>query len=247
VLAALPMIVGCGATGQERVELDLYLAGGDGTVVQTRDGAELMLTRAELAFGPLYLCPGNQAGELCDTARLEWLDSSLIDLLDADWKRAGRLEGVSGPVRSWMYDLGLPSTLTSQQPLLSSAAEKLGGVSLRVAGSALVDSVEVAFELSLVVRQGVDTERGVPVIRKSNSDRFRHDVGANDTSLALRFEPLPWFEGIDFATLVERECDGAMPSGCPDVLVVPEDSQTGRSVFGAITAGTRPEFEWNVQ
>lgn len=241
----LLVTIGCGATGQDRVELELRVAGSAGTELQTRDGTVLTLTRADLAFGPLYVCPGNQAGELCDTARLEWLDSTVIDLLDERSKRAGALLGVTGPVRSWMYDLGLPSTLTRDEPLVSSAAKKLGGVSLRVEGNAAVDAVQVPFTLAVAVRQGTDTERGVPVIRKSNSERFAHEVSTTDRNLLVRFDAHPWFANVDFAELVESECEDGLPEGCPEVLVVPEDSRAERAVQNAVTSGARPEFKWN--
>ena len=76
------------------------------------------IDRADLAFGPLYLCAGATAGDLCDTARFEWLDSAVVDTTLSDPVKVGELSGVTGTVRSWMYDLGLSSQLTREAPFI---------------------------------------------------------------------------------------------------------------------------------
>ncbi|MGB1698880.1 MAG: hypothetical protein ACPHRO_02925, partial [Nannocystaceae bacterium] len=83
-LALALFSAGCLDTGQQRAEVPLSVAGtaGAGTVL-TEGGVSLSVDRADLAFGPLYLCPGNTAGDLCDVARMEWLDATVVDTLDA--------------------------------------------------------------------------------------------------------------------------------------------------------------------
>ena len=88
-------LTACAETSQERVQIPLEVTGTApaGTVLSLGD-VPVTLTRADLAFGPLYLCAGTQAGELCETARLEWLDSVVVDALD----EAGHLELGAAPL-----------------------------------------------------------------------------------------------------------------------------------------------------
>jgi len=203
----------CGVdTGQERVSVPLYLAGSDlGVPLTAARDSTLTIDSAELAFGPLYMCAGNTAGELCDTARLEWLDTRVIDLTRETPERAGELTGVSGTVRSFMYDLGISSQLTRDQPYTLAAARELGGASFRVSGSANVDGVEVPFRAELAVQQTEGTEPGVPVIRKSSSERFSRDVTPEEPGLLIRFDASSWLRSLDLRDALED--DVCSPNG----------------------------------
>ncbi|MFT5359051.1 MAG: hypothetical protein ACI9KE_006294, partial [Polyangiales bacterium] len=57
----------------------------------------------------------------------------------------GVLTGISGSARSYMYDLGFVSLLTTSVPLPLAAAESLGGASYIVEGSAEVDGTMIPF------------------------------------------------------------------------------------------------------
>jgi hypothetical protein len=203
-------LLACAETGQERTSVPLLLAGTDVSAGITAVGdVPVTLVRADLAFGPLYLCSGFQAGDLCDTARLEWLDSAVIDTTRAEPIEVGALVGVTGPVRSWMFDLGLSSQLTQPEPVVLDAAQELGGASVVLEGSADVNGVVVPFHAAVPVQQVDETELGVPVIRKSTSDTFSHDVSPNDEGLVIRFNPALWIEGVDFRTFVSTAtCTG---------------------------------------
>jgi hypothetical protein len=215
----------CVDTGQARVAVPLYLAGSDlAAPLSAAGGSELTLDSAELAFGPLYLCAGNTAGELCDTARLEWLESRVIDLTRATPERAGELTGVSGTVRSFMYDLGISSQLTRDQPYTLQAARELDGASFRVSGSAEIAGVSVPFRAELAIQQTEGTEPGVPVIRKSSSERFAHDVAPDEPGLLIRFDAASWLRSIDLRGYLEdstcspdgptRVCAGQVEQRC---------------------------------
>jgi len=207
-LSTVFLLAACADTGQERVRVPLYLAGSDlAAPVRARDGSALRVTHAELAFGPLYLCAGNTAGELCDTARLEWLDSHVIDLTSAQAELVGELEGVSGVVRSWMYDLGISAQLTREEPFVLDAARALGDISFRVEGDTEIAGAPIAFRGEVAIAQSNQTELGVPVIRKSVSDDFEHDVQAMSTStdgLLVRFDAAPWLNGLDLRPYFEE-------------------------------------------
>lgn len=238
---ALALLVGCADTGRDEVRVPLYLAGTDVSEPFTSDGGvEIMLTRADLAFGPLYLCAGFQAGELCDTARLEWLDAAVVNAADAEPRLSGELTGASGFVLSYMYDLGLPSLLTRESPLVMPAAEELGGVSLRIEGIADVAGTKLPFGAGVPIRQALETELGVPVVRKGEKERFEHEVNAGEQGLLVRFDPRPWIRNVDFSGLA-GDSAGA---GEAEWLEIVPDTQGFLAIRNALLAEERPHFEW---
>lgn len=234
-VVGLALLFGCADTGRDEVRVPLYLSGTDVSQPFLATGdVEVTLTRADLAFGPLYLCAGFQAGALCETARLEWLDAAVVNALDAEPRLAGELTGASGLVHSYMYDLGLTSLLTRESPLVMPAADELGGVSLRIEGTADVTGSPLAFTASVPIRQELETELGVPVVRKSESERFERDVRPGEPGLLVRFDPKPWVRSVDFrevANMGER------------VELVP-DTQAFRAIRNALLVEERPSFEW---
>jgi hypothetical protein len=223
---------GCIETLGSRIELPLELAGSAASEPFAGQGGwTIELTRAELAFGPLYLCGGAQAGSLCDTARLEWLGSAVIDALNPEPQAAGQLEGETGFVRSFMYDLGITSLLTLQEPLPLDAAIALGGNSVRLEGVARATE-DLPFLFEIAIQQQEQTEIGVSVVRQSGAEGFEHDVSRRDAGLIVRFDPRPWLQSVDF--------QGALESGA----AFAPGTQGYRAVNGAIVAGARPSFEW---
>jgi hypothetical protein len=219
---------GCLDTGRERVSIPLRVAGVAPTAVAGAGGWTITLASAELAFGPLYLCAGEQAGALCETARLEWTESIVVDALDPEPRVAGALQGVSGPVRSWMYDLGITSLLTQQRPAALAAALELGENSVRLSGVARRAERELPFELALPIQQDEAAELGACVVRKSTSDPFVHEITGDEIALTVRFDPRPWLLEVDIDALTED----------------PASAQAKRALRNALVAGARPSFEW---
>ncbi|MCA9577952.1 MAG: hypothetical protein R3B40_22595 [Polyangiales bacterium] len=219
------LVLGCAESSQTRVQVPLEVQGTASAGPRMALGAvPVTLTRADLAFGPLYLCAGAQAGELCETARLEWLDTVVVDALDPTAQEAGTLYGVSGVVQSWMFDLGISAQLTRDEPFVLDAAEALDGASLVLEGSAEVSGITVPFVARVPVQQTDATELGVPVVRKSSSDVFREDVDGAERALQVRFDPAAWLAGVDLRSLVTFEtcapdetalrCDGVVEWTC---------------------------------
>ena len=237
-------LAGCGDVGQSQAEVPLYVSGSElaGAVVAVGD-VMLTIDRAELAFGPLYLCAGAQAGELCDTARLEWLGSVRIDLTVAEPKRAGTLSGTTGRVRSFMYDLGISSQLTENEPFVLDAAQALGGASLVMEGYASYDGSDVPFIVAVVVQQGADVERGVPVVRKGTGDSFNHDVTDADPGLWVRFDASAWLARLDLRSeLAKSVC--VTEGDCSEPLRLAPDGMAYRGLHNAVVSGRRPELSW---
>lgn len=220
---AVAIALACVDLGVAEIEVPLHVAGTsiDGPIAG-KAGAQIELDRAELAFGPIYLCAGAQAGELCDTAQLEWLDAIAFDALDPTPVEAGPLRGREGAVRSWMFDLGLVSLLTQEHPLVLPAAEQLGDASVVLEGRADVGGVVIPFSVAVAVQQEDETEVGVPVIRKSSSDAFEHEVFAGEQGLLVRFDAGPWVTEIDFAGLLE---DGVCAPAGPERVCAGQTEQ----------------------
>ena len=238
ILSALFLFVissGCKESFQNSVKLPLRVMGTslDEPVLAQND-TKILLDRADLAFGPLYLCAGVNAGDLCDVARLEWLDSAVINTLDDQVQQVGDLRGVTGQVLSWMYDLGISSQLTRDDPFILAAAEELGDQSMVLEGRAVVDEFEIPFTASLSLKQSDDTELGVTIIRKSLSDRFNKDVTLDDQNLTIQFNPADWVKNLDFNTYLERKecsidnpdlvCNGNQELTCAEGQIVSERS-----------------------
>jgi len=225
--ALLFLCTSCIDTGQNYATVPLFAAGSDvSSPLMTSNNTPINIDRADLAFGPLYLCAGTTAGELCDTARFEWLDTATIDTTLTETVKLGELSGVTGPVRSWMYDLGISSQLTRTEPYVLDAAEQLGGFSFVLEARASVEGIEIAVVANIAIQQTEDTELGVPVIRKSTSESFFRDVSDDEAGLIITFDPSTWIKKLDlerhvtFETctsssaavicdgLIERICDG---------------------------------------
>lgn len=219
--------LGCAETGQDRTRVPLFVAGTDATEAIVAVGDVLVtLDRADLAFGPLYLCAGASAGDLCDTARLEWLGTVVVDTVASEPASVGELVGITGQVQSWMYDLGISSQLTRSTPFILAAASELGGASFVLEGRAVVGGIELPFSASVPIQQTDDTELGVPVVRKSTSESFFREVGDDELGLVVRFDPGAWVRRIDFRPYVTADacapagpaiaCDGAVEQTCED-------------------------------
>ena len=239
-------LLSCAEAGQSQVSVPLYASGVElSEAIEARGGVTLTLTRAELAFGALYLCAGVSAGDLCETARLEWLSSAVINTLDPTPQPLGELTGVSGPVRSWMYDLGLSSQLTSEEPFVLEAAERLGGSSFVLEGVAELNGVSASFSAHIKIQQSDETELGVPVIRKSSAERFEHEVDAEERGLLLEFDPRAWLSGLDlspFLTEVTCEETPCEPPALTFELNAP--SEAHRALRNALLTRGRPIFTW---
>lgn len=233
LLLSCVLFTACIDSSQRPIELPLRLSGTAPAGPIAAGDWTVNLNEARLAFGPLYLCAGVQAGTLCETARAEWLGTAVVDALSETQIEAGRLHGVSGPVRSYMYDLSIVSLLTQQSPVVLEAAAALGGSSLILRGTATRGADVVRFGIDLPVRQEAGTEIGVSVVRKSGSEPFSHELTGDEAGLLIRFDAGAWVSQIDFAVL---------PPGPPVTLA--EGSQGYRAIRGALVSGARPRFDW---
>ncbi len=196
----------CAVSSQSELELELEVSGTKTESLPLAGGGSVRLARAELAFGPLTLCPGAQAGALCETARLEWRDAAVIDVLSATPQLVGSLVGMTGGVLSYMYDLGVVSLLGENgSQFVSSAARQLGDASLLLEGEIERDGQTIPFVAHVLVESQEDNEQGVPVVRKGSTETFEHQVTSADTALRVGFDVAPWVASLQATDFVQHE------------------------------------------
>lgn len=235
--------VACSSAPQEFIRLPLVARGTSEAEFEVDEDLQLSLTRADVAFGPLYICAGAQAGDNCDTARFEWRESAVVDTLGEEPVEIGTMVGVTGSVRSFMFDYGISSLLTESEPQLQKAAQELDGASLVVEGTATIDGTEIPFMLEVAVQQTNNTERGVPVIRKSSSDVFEGEVTESTSTLEVAFQPADWLRTLrraDFEAAAE-DCELGVSDSC-DMVSFDAKSRVAGVVGQAMTSGVRPLF-----
>lgn len=237
-ICVLLLLSACTEWSSRQVAVPLELSGSNvESDFEASDGWRITLERAELAFGPLYLCAGITAGDLCDTARMEWLGSEVVNLLDPSAYAVGEIMGTTGELRSWMYDHGLPSRTDGGGRLELDAAKRLGGQSLVLRGVAERGSSRLSFSLDLQLMQHEETEQGIPLVRKSLSENFYRDVTGEGESLRIRFDPRTWFQEVNFDSY-----EGAVVPG--ETLVWGDDDQAFRALRNAVLVGERGRFSW---
>lgn len=206
ILSMLFSGIACVPNPQTPVRLDLQVRGQNPPgSFESVGGVQVELEQAQLAFGPLYLCAGSSAGELCEVARAEWMGAVVVNLLSAQPQAAGEVQGSRGLIRSWMYDLGFASTLTALKPVQLQAAEALGGNSLSARGFLTFQGRRMPFDVGVVVAQDERSELGVPVIRKSGGEPFFHELKGDERALLISFEVRNWFAKTDFRAYFEQE------------------------------------------
>jgi hypothetical protein len=202
LLLGLPLIgllgQACTESAQSHVRLELR-ARGRPVESTLADDTVLTLSRAQLAFGPFYLCAGAQAGQSCDTALAQWGEAQVLDVLSEATVDVGTLEGYSGRALSYMHDCGIVSLLTNEAPLVLPAAQDLDGGSVWLEGVAelpLDGAPAIPFRIFLTISSSADADRGQPVVR-SSPGQFDAEIGPLSTGITLSFDASAWLGGLD--------------------------------------------------
>ncbi len=232
--AACLWMLGCVDTGAGRVPARLVVQGVDASEsFAGRDGWTIELDRAELAFGGLTLCPGVQAGDLCEEARAEVLEPVRIDGLDPAPREVAEISALATTVRSAMWNYGVRWPLTSTEPVVDEAAAD-GSVVLEGVARRPSDAGErvLPFRASLILEPAGP---GVVVVRASRL--FDHDIEAGDT-LRVSIDPRAWVSTVQFDALFDATTPG-------ETAVFAEDSQATRAVVTALTTRAQPRLSWN--
>jgi hypothetical protein len=193
LIALAAALGGCADTGQEPVTL---AASGTGTAAAPISvGAyTITLTRADVGFGPAYFCAGfNADGDQCATAVVELRRTVAIDALDPTAQDLGGLDGVTGTVRSAMYDWGVSWALTRDGPAANPGAPE--GHSLIIAGTATGPTATFAFSAAV---DALPAAIGAPTMRAQHT---MAEITGDDVAVAVHVDPSAWLAQIPFADL----------------------------------------------
>lgn len=256
----LIVLIGCTDTGRTFVELPLQARGVD-VPTFAKDGWGIELTRADIGFGPIYICATASANtEFCEAATLEFIGGATIDGLDGNPQPVGQLFGTTGVVRSSFFDYGITWLLTQSEPVANDgvpggpASVPIDdsdyvpqGHSARFAGTATCTGdpatccpddpgdcpSSYAFEANVdivVLNPGTSAVNGVDTDQRITTEPL---------GLTLRFDPVAWWQQVDFARLAALDDD----SGDPVVLDANEPDYSALVI--AMTSNSLPTFEWS--
>jgi hypothetical protein len=199
-LLLLCLVCSCADAGQERVSLPLSARGSAARTLQIA-GASVTLTRAELAFGPAYLCASEQArAELCEVARAELLDVKLLNALDGSTQPIGTLAATTGTVGSGLFDYGISWLLTEAQPRVSAAAP--GGHSALLEGTLESGGRTLRFLAAIDVKPQSAGEAAV------NGQRNAHELTGTE-QVVLTVDPQRWIDRLDVEALLALSPDAS--------------------------------------
>ncbi len=227
--------VACGDTIGEAVEVPLS-ASGAAEPSFTQGDWEVTLEQAHLGFGPLYLCPASVAtGELCEMAVVELIDSVAFDALDPTAQTLPPLVGVTGAVRSAVFDYAISWPLTYRSPRAGAGAP--GGHSARFAGVAKDGARTLYFSADIDVAPNA-------VERLASGAVTEHTITDDASRLHLVFDPIGWWRGVDFDALATSAFSDP-EAGDTATISVEAGSDAYASIVHAMTAGVRPRLEWS--
>lgn len=203
----------CLDTGTKLVEFRVE-ASGSNARFQNDFGWQIELSEAELLFGPLVLCPGVTAGDLCTTARGEMLSVAQVDLLDESTREIARGAGLEGSVGSAMWDYGRPWRLSDSEP-------EANGTSLIISGIAQQGDTSVPFSVSY---NADSAGAGIVLVRVSGSPEGEL---SESTIAHVQFDVQGWLRRVHF----------------DDDDLFEDDSRSIRALRNAMLVGARPRLE----
>ncbi len=229
ILLLCTALLSCGDTASPRLTIEALARGTKARDVKI-DGATLRLTRAEIAFGPLYLCATESAeSELCDTALAELLASQVVDGLAPQSQALGNLEATTGSVRSGFFDYGISWGLSQQGPSLSEGA---GDHSARLEGKVELDTGEkLRFVADIDINPLSAGDAAV------NGLRTRHDLSANTARMSVIFDPNAWLRRVKREALLELV-------GEDGEIQLVRGSQPYEAILQGMTVNATPELSW---
>lgn len=222
------LVLGCGQTGQDIVSFPVHAA-GTGEAQIARDGWVITVQRADLGFGPLYLCATPFADlDVCPRAEAELLTTHTIDALDESPQMLGEADAITGTVRSAMFDYGIAWLLVDRRPRAREGAP--GGHSAIFVAQAErgEDTLRIDARVEVLPR----VPGGSAVIGAPTGE---HTI-TGDEALTVRFDPAALFGEVDIEALwLADDGDG-------QVTLEPGDPAYEALVIAMTTAP--PTFEW---
>lgn len=224
-------LAGCGTTGQDVVSFPIHAA-GTGEVSFEKDGWSVTIERADVGFGPVWMCATPFADtDVCPNAEAEWLGTASVDATDATPAMLGDANAVTATVRSAMLDYGRSWLLTASQPEPDEGAPE--------GRSAVFVVRATSGDRTLEIHAAVDVDpssAGQSAV--IGAPTGTHAI-TGDEALTVRFDPAAWWRRVDFDRLAESDTDG------DGVVEVAPGQLAYDALVIAMTAGTLPAFEWS--
>jgi hypothetical protein len=194
------LVTACGDTGGERVSVALFASGTPAREVAIGD-TRVVLTRAELAFGPAYFCASATASaELCAVALAELREPTRVSALDPSAQAVGVLAATTGTVHSAIYDLGISWLLTQSDAHASAVAPE--------GHSALLEGILTKAGRTLRFRAGIDASPARRGELAVNTQRTEHELTGEGDQLTLVIDANTWVDRLDVDALFALDTDG---------------------------------------
>ena len=227
LLAAALAFGACVTSSQAEVSYPAYARPILARTLLAQNGWTVSVSRADVAFGPLYLCAAQSgSATLCETAVGEILRVQRVDALAGE-QPLGAVRGLEGPIRSAGYDMGITwyDTQTSATP----AAAAPDGHSVVVEGVATRGADTVPFRLVVDAVPQFQGQRAVPTTKASGV------VTSGDARLDVTFDVTRWLASVDFDEALAR----------PERPAVLDATSTAHAtMLVAIKALAPPKLTW---
>lgn len=217
--------------GREHVRLRLSASGTAPRTV-TLGSAQLLLTRADVAFGPAWFCSSEGArAELCEVALAELRSTVLVRALDPAQAELGELVATTGEVRSAMFDYGYSWLLTAEVPRPSPVAP--AGHSAVLEGTLRQGERTLRFAVALDVKPRLRGEAAL------NGQRTRYTISEASERLNVGFDPHAWVERLEPEALFALDSDG------DGAIVIEPGTSAYESVLQGMTSRAPATFAWS--
>lgn len=219
--AALLLLAGCDETGRERARVALE-ARGVGATSFVEAGFTITITRADVAFGPAYLCATRGSStELCEVAVIETTVAHPFDALDPAAQPLGELLGLTGTIRTAQYDLGIAFLLPDTEPRPLPGA--IDGHSVVLEGTATDGVTTIDFVVDVDVVAKVSGNTAIVGARVDGT------IPAAGATLTVGAEPARWLAGLDWAQIT------ALPHAPGAPVVIASGTAAHDTILRAIT------------
>jgi hypothetical protein len=222
------LATGCGATGQAEVAFPLTATGSAAVPLQDGD-QELVLSSALIGFGPFYGCATRGASrDLCPVATVEVARTVVFDGLDPAPQEAGDVLGVTGAVRSVMFDYAVTWDPSESLPTPGLSAPL--GHSAHFEGSVMRPSGTVSFVMEM---DATPQFRGTFAVQGA---RTTGEITEATALLDLHFDPNAWWANVD---------QSEIRSAAEDPVVLGPETRAYAAIFQAMTATALPSFSFS--
>lgn len=225
------LLAGCGTTGQDVVTFPVHGA-GTGEVAFEQDGWSVTIERADVGFGPIWLCATPFADtDVCPSAAAEWLGTQAIDATRGEPEMLADASAVTATVRSAMLDYGRSWLLTDASTRANEGAPEGHSAVFVVRAT----SAERALEIHAAIDVDPSSAGESAVIGASAGT---HAITGSE-ALIVRLDPAAWWRRVDFDRIAASDADG------DGVVEVARGDRAYDALVIAMTAGTLPAFEWS--